>query len=115
MDSFHSNFRSSLNETHVIKKFTYEYDFGDSWIHEVKIERAEELVKPLKLPQCIEGERNGPPEDCGGIWGYQNLVEAMKDPKHPEHRDLKEWFGGIYKPESFNLKKANSAIKSFLK
>lgn len=94
-----------------IKRFTYEYDFGDSWLHEITIESASPATEPIAMPQCLAGERNGPPDDCGGVPGYYNFVEAMSDPKHPEHRELKEWHGGKYKPELFSVKTANDGIK----
>ena len=98
-----------------IKKFTYEYDFGDSWTHEIKIEKAIPCAKQIKATECIDGKRNCPPEDCGGIWGYEEFVKAMKNKKHPEHRDLIDWYGGPFDPDKFSLQNANKLIKSYQK
>jgi hypothetical protein len=54
-------------------------------------------------PRVIAGKRACPPEDCGGPWGYENLLEALADPKHPDHDDLKEWVGGDFDPEHFEV------------
>jgi hypothetical protein len=57
----------------------------------------------------LDGKRNCPPEDCGGTWGYANLLEALADKKHPEHRDMKEWIGK-YDPEEFDLEELNATL-----
>ncbi len=88
----------------------YEYDFGDGWEHSIRLEAIIETAQDSK-PACIDGERNCPPEDCGGLPGYLDLVEAMKKPKSQEARELREWLGETYNPEKFNLKKANHDIE----
>ena len=82
----------------------YEYDFGDSWEHTVKLEKILPRVKVVKYPICIKGKRRCPPEDCGGIWGYENFLQIMNDPDHEEYEDMKEWIGGEFDPEYFNVK-----------
>lgn len=72
----------------------YEYDFGDGWEHEVLLEGILLREAKGKYPRCIAGERAGPPEDCGGIPGYQELLKIMRNPKHPEHAGMKQWLGG---------------------
>jgi len=74
-------------------KFLYEYDFGDSWEHELLV--------------CLTGKRACPPEDCGGVWGYASFLEAIHDPEHPEHEEMLEWIGGEFDPEVFNLDEVN--------
>lgn len=59
---------------------------------------------------CINGERNCPPEDCGGIGGFYNLLEVLKDKKHPQHRSMKEWMSGKYDPEQFDADKVNEEL-----
>jgi hypothetical protein len=73
-------------------KFTYLYDSGDDWKHQITLEKIltdDAIEKPLLL----KGEGACPPEDCGGPWGYETLKETLADKKHPEHKELKEWLG----------------------
>jgi hypothetical protein len=83
-------------------KFLYEYDFGDSWEHELRIEKILPLEEGKRYPVCLTGKRACPPEDCGGIWGYAGFLEAIRDPKHPEHGEMVEWVGGEFDPEAFD-------------
>lgn len=80
----------------------YWYDFGDDWIHKVVVEKVLTPVPGVVYPRCVAGKRSGPPEDCGGLWGYENLLEAISDPAHPEHEDMLEWVGGEFDPEAFD-------------
>lgn len=80
----------------------YLYDFGDGWEHEVVLERILPREKVVEYPVCTGGERAGPPEDCGGVGGYAELLEAVRDVKHEEHDRLIEWLGGKFDPERFN-------------
>jgi len=84
------------------KKFSYTYDFGDDWRHEIKVEKILKVTDGHVYPRCVDGARACPPEDCGGVWGYQELVEAMHDPQHPRHEELEDWLGGTFDPESFS-------------
>jgi hypothetical protein len=88
-------------------KFNYVYDFGDSWDHTILVEKVLPAVPGQKLPVCITGKRACPPEDIGGVWGYANFLEAMKDPKHPEHKMYKEWIGSKFDSEAFDKDKVN--------
>ena len=92
-------------------KLVYEYDFGDSWQHEVKLEKTLEPEPKVKYPRCVEGARACPPEDCGGPWGYAELLEALADPKHPNHKDMKEWIGGKFDPEKFSAAQVNTVMR----
>ena len=94
------------------KKFTYEYDFGDGWIHQIAVEKILPRDSKLKYPICIAGKMNCPPEDCGGIWGFYNLIEIMKDKKHPEYQHYLEWLGGKYDPEYFDKEEINLELES---
>lgn len=94
--------------------FGYEYDFGDSWDHEVMFEGSPPVDPKAKYPQCVEGERACPPEDCGGVWGYDNFLAAIRNPKHAEHEDMLEWVGGKFDPEKFDPGKATKAMKKGL-
>jgi hypothetical protein len=92
-------------------RLLYEYDFGDSWRHEVRLEKRLEPDSKVEYPRCVEGARACPPEDCGGPWGYADLLEAIGDPKHPEHRDMKEWVGGRFDPKKFSADKVNKGLR----
>lgn len=90
--------------------FVYEYDFGDSWQHRVTVEDIWPRTDMTLVPRCLDGKRACPPEDCGGIGGYQNLVEALRDRRHPEHRTLRMWAGPHFDPELFSVQAVNSAL-----
>jgi hypothetical protein len=95
---------------HPKDRLTYEYDFGDDWVHDVVLE---EILPPGQggpYPLIESGKRACPPEDVGGVYGYLNLLEALADPKHPEHRDMMAWVGGAFDPEAFDVGEANLAI-----
>ena len=89
--------------------FRYTYDFGDNWEHEVLFEGIVEPDPKTKYPICLEGERACPPEDCGGIGGYEYLLEALADPRHDEHQGMKEWVGD-FDPEKFESKIATARM-----
>lgn len=81
--------------------FYYEYDLGDSWMHEITVQRVEESATEER-PRCTGGARACPPEDCGGPGGYANFLEAIADPEHEEHLSMLEWAGGDFDPEEFD-------------
>jgi hypothetical protein len=93
------------------KKFHYEYDFGDSWRHELVVEKVLPPDPAFKHPVCVDGANACPPEDCGGMPGYYELLAVLANPKHPEHKNMKEWFGGEWDAEWFDLKQTNAALK----
>lgn len=94
--------------------FVYEYDFGDSWHHQVTLEKIWPRTENSLAPRCWDGKRACPPEDCGGVSGYQNLIEALHDRRHPEHRELSAWAGPHYDPELFSVQAVNSALASLV-
>lgn len=93
------------------KKFGYEYDFGDGWEHEVTLEKILPPDPAFKHPVCLAGANACPPEDCGGIGGYYNLLETLADPEHPDHEDLQDWIGGEWDPTYFDLEETNGILK----
>lgn len=112
----------TLNEeSHVLadlapaakKKFVYEYDFGDSWHHEVTVEKVLPPDRGFKHPVCLAGANACPPEDCGGMPGYYNLLDALGNPKHPDHAELKDWIGGKWDAARFDVNEINDALKRF--
>jgi hypothetical protein len=92
-------------------KFEYTYDFGDNWEHLIKVEKFLPRDENVKYPICIDGERNCPPEDCGGIGGYYDFIEAINDKNHPEHEEMIEWYGGVYDPEFFDKEEINNRLR----
>ena len=92
-------------------KFIYEYDFGDSWEHILLVEKILPPETGVTYPRCIKGKRACPPEDVGGVWGYEYFVETIKDPTHPEHDDMLEWVGDDFDPEAFDLVEINRALR----
>lgn len=82
-------------------KMTYVYDFGDYWEHDIPIEDIQP-AHDVQLPACLDGRRAGPPEDCGGADGYVDLLQALADPRHPDHADAREWLGSAFDPEEFD-------------
>ncbi len=94
-------------------KMIYEYDFGDSWEHEVKLEKIVAAEPTAKYPRCVDGARACPPEDIGGIFGFENYLEAIGDPNHEEHEDYLEW-NGPFDPTKFDPQRATKAMKKGL-
>ncbi|HEY9206242.1 MAG TPA: plasmid pRiA4b ORF-3 family protein [Candidatus Methanoperedens sp.] len=91
-------------------KFTYIYDFGDSWNHKILVEKILPIEPDKKYPICLKGKRACPPEDCGGVGGYYEFLEAIQNPNNPEHEDMLEWVGGSFDPEAFDLDKINRRL-----
>ncbi len=87
----------------------YEYDMGDSWLHIVEVEQILEAKTGKTYPLCIDGVNDCPPEDCGGMPGYEHLLDVLSRPKHPEHRDLKRWMDD-YELEPFDLTAINRRL-----
>jgi len=92
-------------------KFVYEYDFGDSWEHEILVERVGPPEPGATYPRCTGGARACPPEDCGGFMGYAGFLEAIANPRHRDHEDMVEWIGGSFDPEAFDLEAVNRSLR----
>ncbi len=91
--------------------FDYEYDFGDSWHHDVLFEGCVRAEPGGRYPLCVEGERACPPEDVGGTGGYKEFLEVMADPDHERHGEFSTWIGGHFDPESFDAKRATARMR----
>jgi hypothetical protein len=92
------------------KGFDYLYDFGDNWDHEIEIETVSDAAA-IPGPRCLAGARACPPEDCGGVWGYQNLLEILADAQHPERAERLDWLGGEFDAEQFDQRAANALLQ----
>jgi hypothetical protein len=93
------------------RKFTYTYDFGDNWDHTIQVEKVLDVERGVRYPRCIAGKRACPPEDCGGVWGYSDFLEAIQNPRHPEHEEMMEWAGGEFDPEAFDAEGVNAKLR----
>jgi len=89
--------------------FDYKYDFGDSWEHEIKLESVLPWDPDLRLPICLAGARACPPEDCGGVVGYERVLDALGDPNNAKRAEFRQWVGQ-FDPEKFDLEKVNSKL-----
>lgn len=92
-------------------RFDYEYDFGDEWNHQLIVEERFPPKEGVKYPICVAGQRACPPEDCGGPYGYSNLVETITNPDDPEREERLEWLGGEFDPEKCDLKAVNNKLR----
>ncbi len=90
--------------------FRYEYDFGDGWVHEILFEGCLTATEGAKYPSCVEGERACPPEDVGGIDGYNEYLKIIGDPDHEQHDEMLKWRGKL-DPERFDSKKASRKMQ----
>jgi pRiA4b ORF-3-like protein len=95
-------------------RFVYEYDFGDSWRHQIFVEAIVKPTHAVEYPVCLAGERACPPEDVGGVWGYAKFLQALRDPKHPEHDEFLTWVGGTFDPNQFDLNFVNRTVRRFV-
>ena len=81
-----------------VERFLYVYDFGDDWRHDIVIERVGEGKPHIDYPVFVDGKRRDPPEDVGGVYGFMEFLEAVRDPMHSEHRDMIRWYGKPFDP-----------------
>ncbi|MEI8123639.1 MAG: plasmid pRiA4b ORF-3 family protein [bacterium] len=107
-----------------IKQCKYEYDFGDGWSHTVLFENELPLDINVKYPQCLAGKNACPPEDSGGVWGYEDKLKILNNPKHPEYKEVLEWFcidePSEFDPAEFDLneiefRNTDEALKEYMK
>jgi Plasmid pRiA4b ORF-3-like protein len=100
-------------------RIRYVYDFGNSWEHEIVVEAISPALPGVAYPCCLDGRRSGPPENCGGMWEYQQMLEALADPGHPRYRERLRWLGlrpgQGYNPAAFDRDDVNDALSGFAK
>lgn len=117
-DDIDTNWGGDFSINQLLKKekdkVVFEYDFGDSWEHDVVLSKVEDYDKDEPhIVKLISGKRACPPEDCGGVWGYYDLCETMKHPYSKHARELKEWLGYKFDPEEFWLEDVQEEIDAF--
>ena len=93
---------------------TYTYDFGDNWVHAIKLEKILASDDGGPLPRCTAGRGAAPAEDSGGTWGWANIVQAVNDPRHEDHKEYREWLGMLpgdtLDPTAFDLDEINEDL-----
>ncbi len=89
----------------------YEYDFGDSWEHQIVLEKILPEAIEIQLPVCLKGKMNCPTEDSGGVWGYTEMLEILKQPEHEEYEDYIEWLGDEFDPGYFDKDEVNQLLR----
>ena len=94
-------------------KIIYDYDFGDSWEHDIILEKILPYDEGIDYPVCIKGKMACPPEDCGGVWGYVDLLEIISDPKNEQYESVREWLGGDFDPEYFDIETVNELLQNY--
>ena len=90
-------------------------DFGDGWNHKITLEKILPFDSELTIPVCLKAKGACPPEDVGGIWGYYEFLEALEDKEHPEHESYKEWVGGNFDPEAYDIGDVNEGLMDYFR
>ena len=94
-------------------KVRFEYDFGDGWEHDVLIEGITLPDRTLTYPVCLAGRRACPPEDCGGPWGYGEILQLLADPGRPDPEEIRDWLSPDFDPKSFDPADATREMQSY--
>ncbi len=94
----------------VGKKMIYTYDFGDGWEHAIVVEKQLAADPDTVYPVCTDGQLACPPEDCGGIPGFYDILDALADPEHERHEEICEWIGEDFDPEAFSVDAVNKGL-----
>jgi hypothetical protein len=110
---FEDETKSKLSDliTEAKQKFTYTYDFGDDWRHQITVEKIMDADPELAYPICVKGAGACPPDDCGGVPGFYHMISVLKDPKHPEHRSMRNWVGYDFDPNEFSVAWVNKKLQ----
>lgn len=102
IDARKATLKSALEDTGA-RKFTYLYDFGDGWEHSIKVGKIMAAIPGVTFPMIVDAKGSCPPEDCGGPWGYAEMLEAYNDPEHEEHEEAREWMPEDFDPSYVNM------------
>lgn len=89
----------------------YLYDFGDDWLHEVEVEQVSPVEGGAEYPRCLAGRRACPPEDCGGVHGYDRILSALRSKSDPERREYLEWLGRDWDPDEFDHQATDRLVR----
>ncbi|MBK8267027.1 MAG: plasmid pRiA4b ORF-3 family protein [Planctomycetes bacterium] len=100
----------SALEDELKKGIQYEYDFGDSWLHEINLVKSLPMGRTNHKPVCLAGKNACPPEDCGGLHGYYHMLDAIKDPKDGMYEEYTEWLGTEFDPAFFDIETVNRRL-----
>ena len=95
-----------------VERFLYLYDFGDSWTHDISIESVRDGDADVEYPAFVGGERRGPPEDCGGVVGFMEFLEAALNPLHEEHHATVRWYGKPFDPLEIDEERIRLVLSS---
>jgi hypothetical protein len=97
------------------KTLRYLYDYGDGWEHTIKVERMIPADTNIAYPRLIEASGRCPPEDVGGPWGYAEMLEALADPEHERHAEIREWVGDDFDPHAFDAEPLRANVAALAK
>ena len=97
------------------KTLRYLYDYGDGWEHTIKVERMIPADTNIAYPRLIEASGRCPPEDVGGPWGYAKMLEALADPDHERHAEIREWVGDDFDPHAFDAEPLRANVAALAK
>jgi hypothetical protein len=98
-----------------VKTVKYLYDFGDGWEHTVKVERITDAVPGLIYPRLIDASGRCPPEDVGGSWGYAEFLDALADPAHANHAEMKDWIAETFDPKAVDVEALSNDVAALAK
>jgi pRiA4b ORF-3-like protein len=93
------------------ERFLYEYNFGSGWQVEIKVEKSTLVEKGHVYPLVVAGERAGPPEDCGGLEAFHDMLACIKEPDSDLGREWLEWLGPHYNPTACDVEKINKNLR----
>jgi hypothetical protein len=93
-----------------ITTFNYTYDFGDDWRHSITVEAVTDADPAVEYPRFVDGERRAPPEDVGGLSGFEEFLNAMAKPRHAQHREVVAWYGGRFEPDNIGVDTINDRV-----
>jgi len=100
----------SIKPTPLFDRMIYRYDFGDNWQHDIELEEVTVPQEGREYRVCTEGARRCPPEDCGGVHGYQQMLQILNDPDDPEREEYLYWLGGTYDPDEWKSSLLNLSL-----
>ena len=98
-----------------VTAFAYTYDFGDAWRHSIVIEEVLPADPTTAYPRFVDGERRAPPEDVGGPPRFEEFLEAMAKPRHPEHKTVLEWYGRLFDPTDISPDEIDARMTTLVK